>query len=353
MRIKDIFLGILACGAFVFASCSDDDFTESQSALNVVSAESSFAAAGGEKYINVAGPIVSAYSKHSWLTVSLTGSTITMNASVNGDSQSRNTIVVMKASETDSIVVNVSQLGARYEFTAPERLCVLSHGVSEVKLPILHTIPANPVPSASWIKVRETEDYLIFTFDAAQPGETRTAYVDIDAKIQRDRIEIVQYDIRGSFTLAGKTLRGADIALNGKLKAGENGSKLVFAPADYEGVEVPVEFVADKNALRFYGGQYCGTNAGYYIYTVLADTKSNKVSYDSSYFMDGLLSSTSAENSCTIEDAGSWEGRVINMFRLGKSTTENAANVRATLVDIVDPKLYSTVSAAKPIETVK
>lgn len=103
-------------GSLILASCDDDDKVE-ETGMKVLSAETSFDANGGEHEISVNKDIVKAYAVDEWLAVDAKGNTVALTVGQNTSNESRHTTVVLKASETDSTIVNISQLGS---------VCVLS-----------------------------------------------------------------------------------------------------------------------------------------------------------------------------------------------------------------------------------
>lgn len=100
--------------ALTIASCaSDEGFTPaSYEPVKVLSTTgNSIPAAGGEQTIEIEGNVSRAYSKDSWLTVNSNGASIGVSAPANDSREKRNTILVIKTSDKDSIKVAVSQEG--------------------------------------------------------------------------------------------------------------------------------------------------------------------------------------------------------------------------------------------------
>lgn len=105
---------LFALGCLVLASCSDDSTNDiAVNGLKVISAKTSFPAAGGTDTIAVAETPVKAYAEDSWATTAHSGANVTVTAKVNASKESRHTTVVIKSSEVDSTIIDIDQLGDR------------------------------------------------------------------------------------------------------------------------------------------------------------------------------------------------------------------------------------------------
>lgn len=109
MRLSRIYyMSFIAMGSLFLASCADDDNNSvADDGVKVVSAETSFDANGGDHEITVNKDVVKAYAADEWLSVNAKGSAVTLSVGQNVSNESRHTTVVVKASETDSTIVNV------------------------------------------------------------------------------------------------------------------------------------------------------------------------------------------------------------------------------------------------------
>ncbi len=341
MRIKNIMLGLLVGSAFGLVGCSDDDFSEFQSALTVTSAETSIEAAGGTKQIHVEGPLASVYTSASWLTVAQNGSVVNVTADVNPDVQSRNAIVVMKASESDSTIVNISQSGARVEFNLPEKMTVLAHGKSEATFDILHNIPVYTTPSDSWISAVVTEDAVTVYTEPNTTGGNREGYIDIETGMISKRIAIVQYDICGQYdvTATDFSSRPKPVSMTGKLIGGATGNDLLFIPEQYSGqLQIPMTFDASTNSIKVSAASYCGPYNNLYVYTVIV--AGNTQSYEPESTISGLLESTDNGQFAFTLNAGEWNGTAVTGFRLRSFTEQNPVSgnvVREVLENFKTP----------------
>ncbi len=341
MKIKNIMLGLLACGTFGFMSCSDDDFTEFKSALTVTSAETSIEAAGGTKQIHVDGPLASVYASASWLTIAQSGSVVNVTAGVNPDVQSRNAIVVLKASENDSTIVNISQSGARFEVNVPEQITVLAHGKSEATFDILHNIPVYTTPSADWISAVVTDDAITIYTEPNATGGDREGFIDVETGTVSKRIEIIQYDICGQYdvTATDFSTRPKNVSLPGKLIGGGTGNELLFCPDKYNGeIQIPMTFDASTNSIKVSAASYCGPYNNLYVYTVIV--AGNTQRYEPQATVSGALAKTDDGQFSFELNEGDWTGTAISGFRLRTFTEQNptSSNVKDVIENLKYPK---------------
>lgn len=381
MRIKDIVFGLIACSAFSFVSCSDDEFTEVQSSLTVTSAETSIEATGGTKQIHVEGSFVSVYTSAPWLTVSYEGSVISVTASLNEDSQSRNAIVVVKASSTDSTLVNVSQFGAQLNIDAPETSYIGSIAAEfeyGLESNLKGLLPINVVASDEWITTNIVDDKLLVSIaDTEMEDEyIREGYVEITSGNLIKRIEFVQYNMLGEYELSGTDTKGVSLTLPGHIEAGNTNDILYFCPSVYAGVRIPIEFSIADQTLSLAAGSSCERYGTKYVYTNLLDIDTKVKDGDEeligsrtispSVYLAGKITVIDNKSiSCEFADMGNghWEqtqsltcGHDVDVtytattLRLAMGVRQGINLARETLVDIVNPVLTKvTVSNSKEL----
>ena len=98
----------------LMASCSSDSDYQAvaESTINVLSAQTSLGPNASEGEVTVDCTPAKAYTDEpSWLSASIEGSTVKLAALANDSRQSRNAKLVIKKTEADSVVINVSQYG--------------------------------------------------------------------------------------------------------------------------------------------------------------------------------------------------------------------------------------------------
>lgn len=118
-----LFQTIFAVGClFALASCNSDDVTNDidQHKVEVLSAKTSFEAAGGTNNVTVVGNVVKAYAAAAWATVKAEGAKVSITAAPNHDIDSRHTTVIIKTSDQDSAIVAIDQMGAVFALNAPK-----------------------------------------------------------------------------------------------------------------------------------------------------------------------------------------------------------------------------------------
>lgn len=158
MRLSRIYyLLLVVIGSLALASCDDDDKVVDEG-LKVLSAETSFDANGGEHEISVNKDVVKAYAADDWLAVNAQGSKVTISTQVNVSNESRHTTLVVKSSETDSTIVNVSQLGSIFVLEGLPSGIAASDAAVSYTYSMKHNLPVEVSSSADWIKVSVTDD---------------------------------------------------------------------------------------------------------------------------------------------------------------------------------------------------
>lgn len=224
----------LAVGCLAFAACSSDDFTEQKSALTVSEASTAIGAGGGTASFRVDGPIASVYAADSWLTVSQEGNLISLTAPQNQSAESRNTIVVVKASATDSTIVNIQQFGAIFIFDNPKSIATGYDG-GRTACSLKYNIPVTASASDSWITVEVLDDSLGITLAPNTEGHLRNGYVYVDNGMTRDSVRVVQCepetDLPGTYYLMGYNMQSEDyalISLKGRMTLSANGRTLTY-----------------------------------------------------------------------------------------------------------------------------
>lgn len=341
MNMKNIMLGMLAvCG--VFTACGDDDFEEVKSALTVTSAVTSVDAAGGETAIHVDGPVASVYANKSWIAPSYANGVVSLKVSENGDMQSRSGIVVIKASAEDSTIVNISQLGMRYDASeVPAKLSVFGHAEATAKVKYICNV-STKFTCSEWIHGVAEGDSLVFTFDTNDGAIERTGTIDFVSGGMSSHIDVTQYNLAGNGTVSGTDRQGNAISLAGAFVAGEDGSQLLFKPTQYENVSIPFTMNATTGELTVNAGSRCGTNGSLNIFVIICDLANRPpTSYDPAVSMSGAVAVNGNAFTVSLGDNGSWAAHHPTMLRLGTSRG-GASGVNGNIADIINPIVAGT-----------
>ena len=141
----------LAMGVATLFSCSDDDKSAAATGVQVTSAESTIKAAGGSANVEVDQNIASAYSTEGWLTVDFDGNKLSATAERNNSRESRYSTVVIKASENDSTIVSVSQLGTVFGYSDPAGNVVMDNAGGKAQRYVQHNAEFHVAKAPEWV----------------------------------------------------------------------------------------------------------------------------------------------------------------------------------------------------------
>lgn len=292
MRLSRLYYVLfITLGSFFLASCSDDDDNVVDDGVKVLSAETSFDANGGTKEISVNKNISKAYAADNWLSVETKGSSVAVSTGQNVSNESRHTTVVIKASETDSTIVNVSQLGSVFVIENVGDIVLSSNAATSMSYSMKHQLPVEVSVSDEWISVNAGEDNLKVDVAENNSGHLRHGWVAYACGSIKDTINVVQYDfnedIAGNYYFGFTQASGKAGAVLAQLGKTSTGYALNFPALGYA---IPVSFDAKKCQLSLAAGSYLGDYDynGYtlYIYDVLGNSSTGSISWDPSDKMD-------------------------------------------------------------------
>lgn len=203
-----LFQTIFAVGClFALASCNSDDVTNDidQHNVEVLSAKTSFEAAGGTNNVTVVGNVVKAYAAATWATVKAEGAKVSITAAPNHDIDSRHTTVIIKTSDQDSAIVAIDQMGAVFALNAPKSV-VFNDDVNSVSYPAQGSFPFKTVTSADWITATCVDGKFTITTKANTTGHLRTGWAYVNMLTRKDSVAVKQVDVKkdlvGNYYLA-------------------------------------------------------------------------------------------------------------------------------------------------------
>ncbi len=186
-------------GGLLLASCDDDSTNEIAShGLDVVSAQTSFPAAGGTQTIAVAQTPVSYYVNDSWATVSVSGNNVNVTAAENPDRQSRHATVVVKSSEQDSAVVDIDQYGMVLTvLNDADSLVTFNQDDAEsAKIALRHDLGVDVWTSdASWLSAQMDGDSLVVNAQQNDTGLPRFGWVYFSSGNASDSLRVLQFEL--------------------------------------------------------------------------------------------------------------------------------------------------------------
>ena len=199
----------LALATTALFSCSDDDNNSNTTAdgVQIVTRPSEIAPAGGESAIEVNKPVASVYATNAWLNVTADGNTVKLSADANSSVESRHSNVVIKASENDSTVISVSQLGLVFHYE-DGNVSMGNNGGKFAKF-VKHNEPMEIERMPEWASATVDGDSIRVDVSANATGNARGGYVVFKSSAMKDSILISQADfsqLKGDYYFGGYDL---------------------------------------------------------------------------------------------------------------------------------------------------
>lgn len=199
----------LALATTALFSCSDDDnnSTTTDNGVKIVTRPAEIAPAGGESAIEVNKPVANVYATNAWLNVTAEGNTVKLSADANGSVESRHSNVVIKASDNDSTVVSVSQLGLVFHYE-DGNVSMGNAGGKFAKF-VKHNEPMEIERMPEWASATVDGDSIRVDVSANTTGNARGGYVVFKSSAMKDSILISQADfsqLKGDYYYGGYSL---------------------------------------------------------------------------------------------------------------------------------------------------
>lgn len=182
----------LAMGVATLFSCSDDDKSAAATGVQVTSAESTIKAAGGSTNVEVDQNIASAYSTEGWLTVEFDGNKLSATAERNNSRESRYSTVVIKASENDSTIVSVSQLGTVFGYSDPAGNVVMDNAGGKAQRYVQHNAEFHVAKAPEWVTTSVKGDSVYLDIAPNTTGDMRKGLVCMESGHYTDTLYVTQ-----------------------------------------------------------------------------------------------------------------------------------------------------------------
>ena len=182
----------LAMGVATLFSCSDDDKSAAATGVQVTSAESTIKAAGGSANVEVDQNIASAYSTEGWLTVDFDGNKLSATAERNNSRESRYSTVVIKASENDSTIVSVSQLGTVFGYSDPAGNVVMDNAGGKAQRYVQHNAVFHVAKAPEWVTTSVKGDSVYLDIAPNTTGDMRKGQVCMESGNYADTLYVTQ-----------------------------------------------------------------------------------------------------------------------------------------------------------------
>lgn len=179
-------------GVATLFSCSDDDKSAAATGVQVTSAESTIKAAGGSANVEVDQNIASAYSTEGWLTVEFDGNKLSATAERNNSRESRYSTVVIKASENDSTIVSVSQLGTVFGYSDPAGNVVMDNAGGKAQRYVQHNAEFHVAKAPEWVTTSVKGDSVYLDIAPNTTGDMRKGLVCMESGHYADTLYVTQ-----------------------------------------------------------------------------------------------------------------------------------------------------------------
>lgn len=182
----------LAMGVASLFSCSNDDKSAAATGVQVTSAESTIKAAGGAANVEVDQNIASAYSTEGWLTVEFDGNKLSATAERNNSRESRYSTVVIKASENDSTIVSVSQLGTVFGYSDPAGNVVMDNAGGKAQRYVQHNAEFHVAKAPEWVTTSVKGDSVYLDIAPNTTGDMRKGQICMESGHYADTLYVTQ-----------------------------------------------------------------------------------------------------------------------------------------------------------------
>ena len=208
---------MLVAAAVLGTACSsnDNELPEYAVGLNVVKAQTAFNVVGGTNEVKMASEPAQAYAQDAWLTVTKKAETLMLTAATNTSPQSRNTLLVIKNQQGDSITLNVQQEGITFGLPAGEDIFTDDKAVQKTLIATAN-VPVTYVTTGDWISVEQNGNEVGVKVAENTTGKARVGWVIAKAVGLVDSLKVVQAslaDFVGEYSQTAK-MRNADRTLS-------------------------------------------------------------------------------------------------------------------------------------------
>ena len=208
---------MLVAAAVLGTACSsnENELPEYAVGLNVVKAQTAFNVIGGTNEVKMASEPAQAYAQDAWLTVTKKAETLMLTAATNTSPQSRNTLLVIKNQQGDSITLNVQQEGITFGLPAGEDIFTDDKAVQKTLIATAN-VPVTYVTTGDWITVEQKGNEVGVKVTENTTGKARVGWVIAKAVGLVDSLKVVQAsltDFVGEYKQTAK-MRNADRTLS-------------------------------------------------------------------------------------------------------------------------------------------
>lgn len=288
--------GMLLAAVCVLAmtSCGDDNDNQATalSTINVLSSETQLQARPDTGKVVVDCHPVKAYvaaEDESWLKVEVKDDNVWFYATQNESTESRNSLLVIKKSDNDSVQLNILQKGMIFIIDKKTNITQVTDNAKSYYFNVNTDYVGNIVSTPEWAEARFENSRLYIDVKENNEGHLREGYVAYACGNYKDSIKVTQYDFDKDILGEYEIWEGYDADLDlcqtkipATLQASANGSVTLNFDANYENtvvhVQLPVTFDGDSIAINIQSGQQVASfkdkrNKWTYFYSVYATDK--------------------------------------------------------------------------------
>lgn len=254
------------------ASCGDDNDYKATplSTINVLGSETSLLANPDTGYVVVDCNPVKAYvaaGDEAWLSVDVKGDSIKFYSKQNESTESRNTLLVIKKSENDSVQLNVIQRGMTFILQNKVDIVQVNDNAKNYYFNVRTDYQGEVVSTPDWVTADFSNSRLNINVAENTEGHMREGYVAYRCGNFKDSVKVTQYelekDILGDYELwVGYNAKTDQMEnkLPAKLVASSNGAiTLNIEGLQYKdriiNLQFPLTFDGDSVALNMTSGQ--------------------------------------------------------------------------------------------------
>lgn len=282
---------LMASAVLGLSSCSDDNDNQATplSTINVLSSETSLLAKPDTGYVVVDCQPVKAYvaaGDEAWLQVEVKGDSVKFYSKQNESTESRNSLLVIKKSENDSVQLNVLQRGMIFIIENKVNIMQQTDDAKDYHFNVRTDYKGEVKSMPDWVTANFDGSRLNINVAENKEGHMREGYVAYSCGNFKDSIKVTQYDfakdILGDYELwvgyNAKTDQ-METKIPVTLTTNVNGAVIMKFDALYKkatvNLQFPVTFDGDSVSFSITSGQNVGIysdrrNQKTYFYTMFA-----------------------------------------------------------------------------------
>lgn len=361
-KLFNIFLS--ASLALVLATgCNDDDkyvvVDPVANMVKVVSRETTLPAAPsqGKVVVEADAPVTVTSTADGWLTTTVEGNTILLNADFNSSLESRSATLTIKSGTKESQIAVIQEgVIVDLDLSGATGIGVTKDAAQTFEYPLNSNCDVEFSTDADWIDVTEADaasgKVLIVSLDENKTGHMRKGNITYKAGPVEGNIPVSQYefakDIAGTyeFRYYSGTSKATMYKRTCTVSETSDGYVCSVVYSSTQTYDIPMTFDPEKCMFKIYAGQYLCMVNNRYAFTVIGAANSAGslyVSYGTSYSTDGYVEYADGVTKVEFVDNGSWADYTFKYLTIRSYTTNPASGTATTLVNFYFPFLYREI----------